>query len=426
MSSSKNATISESLRKTREKRLSQDCRVFTIKVDMASLKAAQSEALKMQFVEAKWIVNEAIASEDLFKYVAGKTVIRKDKDLNNVETEIKFLGSQMKQSVVDELKSNIKTLSTLKKKGKKISKLKFRKQITSINLKQFGSTYKIAGKRKIKIQNVPGEIRVNGLNQILSNKGKLKFELANAKLLNTPLGYFVAITCYSKKKERECSGEIGIDFGISTAITLSDGRKFDAFVQETDRLKKLQRKFSRQQKGSKRRFNTLRLIKREYQKLSNKKNDVANKIVAEILKFKDIYMQDENLTGWKKLFGKKVQHSVLGRVKAKLKPKARYVLSRWEPTTKLCVECGQLHKMTLADRMFTCDCGIEPEDRDIHAAKNMIALSKIKIGQELSELTLVETLSDCNASAIGAEVGEARRSEKVFEAIRQEDATSLA
>lgn len=236
MSSSKNATISESLRKTREKRLSQDCRVFTIKVDMASLKAAQTEALKMQFVEAKWIVNEALASEDLFKYVAGKTVIRKDKDLNNVETEIKFLGSQMKQSVVDELKSNIKTLSTLKKRGKKIGKLKFRKQITSINLKQFGSTYKVSGKRKIKIQNVPGEIRVNGLNQILSNKGKLKFELANAKLLNTPLGYFVAITCYSKKKERECSGEIGIDFGISTAITLSDGRKFDAFVQETDRM----------------------------------------------------------------------------------------------------------------------------------------------------------------------------------------------
>lgn len=426
MSSSKNATISESLRKTREKRLSQDCRIFTIKVDMASLKAAQTEALKMQFVEAKWIVNEALASEDLFKYVAGKTVIRKDKDLNNVETEIKFLGSQMKQSVVDELKSNIKTLSTLKKRGKKIGKLKFRKQITSINLKQFGSTYKVSGKRKIKIQNVPGEIRVNGLNQILSNKGKLKFELANAKLLNTPLGYFVAITCYSKKKERECSGEIGIDFGISTAITLSDGRKFDAFVQETDRLKKLQRKFSKQQKGSKRRFNTLRLIKREYQKLSNKKNDVANKIVAEILKFKDIYMQDENLTGWKKLFGKKVQHSVLGRVKAKLKPKARYVLSRWEPTTKLCIECGQLHKITLADRIFICDCGIEPEDRDIHAAKNMIALSKIKIGQELSELTLVETLSDCNASAIEAEAGEARRSEKVFEAIRQEDATSLA
>jgi putative transposase len=379
MSSAKNSAISESLKKTREKRLSQDCRVFTIKIDMSSLKANQKEALKMQFVEAKWIVNEAIAADDIFKYVAGKSVVHKDKDGNDVISEIKYLGSQMKQSVVDELKSNVKTLSSLKKKGKKVGKLKFRKEVKSINLKQYGATYRVFGKRKIKIQNVPGEIRVNGLKQIYSSSGKLKYELANAKLLNTPLGYFVAITCYSKKKERECSGEIGVDFGISTTITLSDGRKFDASVQESDRLKRLQRKFSRQENGSKRRYKTLCLIKREYQKMSNKKKDVANKIVAKILKYKDIYMQDENISGWKKLFGKKVHHSVLGRIKAKLKPKAKHVLSRWEPTTKLCVNCGQLHNMTLADRVFICDCGIEPEDRDIHAAKNMIAISKNKV-----------------------------------------------
>jgi putative transposase len=321
----------------------------------------------------------------------------------------------MKQSVVDELKSNVKTLSTLKKKGKRIGAIQFKREVTSINLKQYGTTYKIVNRRKIKIQNVPGEIKAFGLEQIYSNAGKLKFELANAKILKTPLGYFLAITCYSTKKERLCSGEIGLDFGVSTAITFSDGRKFNASVQETDRLKRLQRKFSRQQKGSKRRFKTLNLIKREYQKLTNRKNDIENKICHEILKFKDIYMQDENLSGWKSRFGKKIQHSVLGRIKAKIKPKATYVLSRWEPTTKLCVHCGQLHKLTLADRIFACDCGAEPEDRDIHAAKNMIAMSKLKlVGQELSEFTLVETLSDSIRSrTMKAEVVETRRSERV-------------
>lgn len=185
-------------------------------------------------------------------------------------------------------------------------------------------------------------------------------------------------------------------------------------MQETDRLKRLQKKFSRQEKGSKRRFKTLNLIKREYQKMSNRKDDTANKICSEVLKFKDIYMQDENLTGWKSLFGKKIQHSVLGRIKAKIKPKAKFVLSRWEPTTKLCTSCGQLHKLTLGDRIFNCECGIS-EDRDVHAAKNMIAMSKMKLGQELSELTLVETLEDSSrCKTIKAEVVETRKSNKVF------------
>lgn len=426
MTIEKNISISDSLKRTREKRRNQDCRVFKIKVDFASLKMEQKEALKMQFVEAKWIVNEAIGSGDIFKYIAGKYVIRKDKDLNDIKTELRFLGSQAKQSVVDELKSNIKTLSSLKKKGMKVGRLKFRKEVKSINLKQFGNSYKIVDKRKIKIQNIPGEIRVNGLDQIYSNSGKLKFELANAKLMNTPLGYYLAITCYSKKDERECKGEIGIDFGISTHITLSDGRKFNASVQESDRLKRLQRKFARQTKGSKRRYRTLRLMKREYQKMSNKKNDLANKIVAEIKSCGDIYMQDENLHGWKTRFGKQVHHSVLGRIKAKLIPIAKNVLSRWEPTTKLCVECGQKHKMVLNDRIFRCDCGASDEDRDVHAAKNMIAMSKMKVGQELSKFTLVEIGSDFDASAIKASIVEARRSEKNLKSISSEDVTSLA
>ena len=89
-------------------------------------------------------------------------------------------------------------------------------------------------------------------------------------------------------------------------------------------------------------------------------------------------MQDENLKGWHKgLFGKTVQHSVLGLVKAKLMSNERVtVLPQNEPTTKYCPCCGRLNKdITLADRVYECECGYK-EDRDIHAARNMILLSK--------------------------------------------------
>lgn len=115
MNETKNKQIAQTLKATREKRKAQDCFVRKIKIQESSLKKIQKEALKMQFVEAKWIQNEAIASEDIFNYKPSKIVKRKDKDGNVIQTELSFLGSQAKQSVIEELKSNIKTLSTLKK-----------------------------------------------------------------------------------------------------------------------------------------------------------------------------------------------------------------------------------------------------------------------------------------------------------------------
>jgi len=423
----RNKKIGENGKKTRLKRKSQVCRVFKIKINEAALKPTQKEALLMQFTEAKWLMNDVIRSEDIFNYTIGKTVTHKDKDFNDIVSEFKFLGSQMKQSVYDELKSNIKTLSSLKKKNKKVGKLKFRREVKSINLKQYGVTYKIINKRKIKIQNVPKELRVHGLEQIMTKRGKLKYEIANAKLLNTPLGYYLSITCYENRiEEDKIEGEVGLDFGCSTTLTLSNGVKFNASVPEGDRLKRLQRKFARQTKGSKRRNKTLHQIKREYQKINNKKNDMANKIVSELTKsFGDIYMQDENLAGWKKNWGMKktVHHSILGRLKAKLVPKAKVVLSKWTPTTKYCPQCDSLNQtLKLSDRTFNCpNCGYT-EDRDVHAGKNMLFFGKNKIGLEQSKSTLVETTHLSG-------VGETRRSsikKNLNGAQSPEDATSLA
>ena len=87
---------------------------------------------------------------------------------------------------------------------------------------------------------------------------------------------------------------------------------------------------------------------------------------------------DENLKGWHKgLFGRTVQHSVLGQVKEKLIKHERVtVLSSRMPTTKYCPICGKLKRdITLADRTYECTCGYH-EDRDIHAARNMILLAR--------------------------------------------------
>ena len=166
--------------------------------------------------------------------------------------------------------------------------------------------------------------------------------------------------------------------GIKTTITTSDGRKYHVLIEESERLKKCQRLIARRKNGSNNRYKARKLLQRAYQRLTSRKKDAANKIVHELLEHERVYMQDENLTGWHKgLFGRAVQHSVLGLVKAKLLKHERVeVLPKLAPTTKYCPNCGKLKRdITLADRVYICECGYS-EDRDIHAARNMILLWK--------------------------------------------------
>lgn len=390
MNLEKNKKIKETFLKTREKRQSQDCKVFSIKIQNNKLNKLQKEQLKMLFVEAKWLKNDILNHFEQFNnfnYVLHNIVKKKNFNGQIEERELQYLGSQMKQSVYTDILANLKTLSTLKNKGKSVGKLKYCSEYRSISLKQFGITYKILDNKFIKIQNIKGKIRVSGLKQI--NKD---YECANAKLLNCPNGYYLKITCFCAKKEviPTIHEKIGIDIGIKTNLTLSNGLVFNASIQETDRLKKLQKQLVKKKKGSKNRSKQIKKIKAEYQKITNKKNDLSNKIFNELNKYELIVIQDELLQGWQSgLFGKQIQHSILGRIKAKIKEKALknkkfVIISKKYKTTQMCCRCGKIHKMELKDRQYICDCG-NNIDRDLNSAINIL-----KIGLEQIELTPVE------------------------------------
>lgn len=395
---SKNEQIRQTLAETRARRENQLCRVFKLKIDESSLKPAQLEAIRMQFVEAKWLVNEIIhwssLSDDnkIWEYELRDDVVHLDKERNKIISKFCYLGAQQRQQVLRDLVSNVKTLSSLKKNGYRVGKLGFRSEVRSIGFKQYGISHKIVSKRKFKIAKIPEPVRVHGIEQLLNSRGSLRkdIELANARLLNTPRGYYIALTTFTKKPRRKTQDtNIGVDLGCSTTVTLSNREKHSVTVRESDRLKRLQRKLAKRKIKSKNRDKTRRLLRVEYAKMSDKKDDLANKLVNHIVSLGNVYMQDDNIHGWKVMHGKTVHHSVLGRLKTKLARKAEYVLDRFEATTKTCRHCGKTNELTLRDRIYTCDCGAAQEDRDVHAAKNMIRLGMIRQG--LPEFKPVET-----------------------------------
>ena len=373
----RNKLIGENGLKTRMKRAKQICKTFRFKIDYNNLNKQQKEHIKMLFVEAKWIYNYLISQDDIysFNYKDLNQVTHKDKNRNDIVSDIQYVRSSVKQELITQIINQIKGLSKLKKKGHKVGKLRFKSEFNSIKLKQYNVTHSLRG-NKFKIQGIKDLIRVRGIEQLAKYKN---IDYTTANLLYDGINYYIALTCFIDKDntEKQYKNDIvGIDMGVSTSLTLSDGTKYDISIEESDRLKKLQAKLVSKQKGSNNRYKLIKKIRKEYIHINNKKNDISNKIIHSILNDnKIIVIQDEQISEWRQdgLSGSKIQHSILGRIKSKLINNDRtIILDKWFPTTKYCRHCGSKVELELKDRIFECPKCKTKEDRDIHAANNMI------------------------------------------------------
>ena len=287
--------------------------------------------------------------------------------------------------MVDQAKNNVKSLKALKDNGHKIGKLKFKREVKSVNLKETGKDYRVdRNKSAIKIAKVPGWMHVKGVEQLFDTPER---ELANAHLVKKPSGYYLQVTTYVPREYvREHDDFIlgtvlGIDMGISTNITCSDGVKFSVWVPEPKRLKRIQRKLAKNRraghKGSKNHEKLRQKQLRCYEKMDNLKDNAANQIVHELMRNEVVYFQDENLGAWKVRFGKVVHHSIMGRVKTRLLRHPRAImLKKYVPTTGWCDPCQTKTKHELSQRTFVCgNCG-RTADRDVHAAGNMAIMGQ--------------------------------------------------
>ena len=395
----KNKQISQTKRSTIERHANMLIRTFSVKIQYNKCSKAQKEALQRIFLEQKWYKNYILnwsKETGLFfnKFdTKQKVITKKNAKMEDEEVSIKYLSAQSRQALVNRMISNVRTEHTLKVKGlQKPGMMHFSKEETVIGLPQANVSMRILTSKRVKIAGLPKSFQVNGLDQFLNIPN---LEVASSILVHKATGYFVNIVTYipkENKKENKIDKTLGIDFGCSTAFTTSEGKKISVSVPESERLKRLQKQMAKKQKGSKNWLKKVGQVKKEYQKITNRKDDLANKLVHEFSQYKTVVIQDEQLKNWHKGgHGKAVQHSVLGRVKAKLLKKPNtVVLSKTVPTTKLCTKCGQWHdELKVWNRIFKCDCGIEM-DRDVHAAKNMVWFFENNVGVEHTKIKRME------------------------------------
>ena len=276
----KNRAIKERGEETRARHASMRPVVIELKLDLKCLNKADQEKLRHYFTQCRWLCNHLISLDaGSFKSFNTKTrdITSLDKDGNAVERQL-TMPAKFIQAVYSSLKQDMASLAAKRRKtGKKNGKLKFRSEYNAIELNQYRDTHWIChgdeGDRNGKYRK-KRPIRVFGMEQIPKDA-----EFANAKLVKRPSGIYLMLTCYVPKGGdnaiQEHKPPVGLDFGIKTTITTSEGEKYDITVREPGRLKGLQKKLARQMKGSRGWHDTRHLIRREYERLANSTKSFA-------------------------------------------------------------------------------------------------------------------------------------------------------
>ncbi|MHA2296469.1 MAG: RNA-guided endonuclease InsQ/TnpB family protein [Candidatus Hodarchaeales archaeon] len=331
---------------------------------------------------------------------------------------LRCISSQMKQGMATRVQEAIRALAAKKKKateqGKKIKigKLKFKRSIRSIPLKQHGNTYSFTNNgNRLKIQCLKDSLRVRGFDQI-----PVGAELANAVLLKRANGYYLKVTVYTDKngngKPKPPARSIGIDTGIKHQFAFSDGVIVDYSVPTSQcrKLRRLSRRFSRTKPGSKNRSKALARLQKKFEHLTNCKRDIINKLVAFLTReYQVVCFQKENLSAWQHLYGKKMLDTALGSFLTAVKERSVLPseVDRFFPSTQLCSNpgCNYKAKKELSERMHTCPlCGLVL-DRDVNAAINLEqeGLKLLKLSNLLLDYCQLDKLGTerCQSHACG-------------------------
>ncbi len=372
---SKGEKVGLTIRRNRERRSGMRIAVYQLKLQNISKR--RFRWLDLAYLEAKWLYNWLLEDPARLSLPANKihrVVVKVGEGVE--ERSLSLLGSQVKQSIADRLREDLGSLKAQKEQGRRVGRLRFKSRVCSIPLKQYGVTYELDFRRnRVRIQKL-GRFRVLGLHQIPRDA-----EIAKADLVRKPSGFYLHVTCYLPKGQNgdQRQGElkslppVGADLGLRHKVTLSNRLRIDFEVPETERLKRLQRRLNRAQKGSCNRRHILELLRREHEKVVRRRTDAQNKVIAFLKLYRAVAYQDDPVEGWKAHFGRRVQRSGIGRLKERLRNGLSAIsVERFEPTTQECHRCGARRPVGLEERIFACpECGLVM-DRDLNAARMIL------------------------------------------------------
>ena len=205
--------------------------------------------------------------------------------------------------------------------------------------------------------------------------------------------YWISFTFKTEsRKFKNRRKSTGIDLGLKDFIILSDGTKFknDNLLKKSQtKLKRKQRELSRKKRGSNNYKKCNLRLSKLHDKIKNQRqcrNHSVSKKLIDIYSFIGLeslsvlqMMSKENKNNkyLRNAISNASWFDFCSKLGYKMAESQGHLIQidRYFPSTKLCFNCGTTRDIDLSERIYTCECGYN-EDRDINAAKNILAEAK--------------------------------------------------
>ncbi|HEY9861740.1 MAG TPA: RNA-guided endonuclease TnpB family protein, partial [Candidatus Obscuribacterales bacterium] len=179
---------------------------------------------------------------------------------------------------------------------------------------------------------------------------------------------------------------VGLDAGITSLVTTSDGEKIASpkhFGGHHQRLRKAQKALSRKQKGSRNRDKARRKVARIHAQIRDARQDFLHKLTTRLVRENQTIVAEslavKNMVKHRKL-ARSISDAGWGELMRQLAYKATWYgrtfvqLERWFPGSKTCSRCGhKVDSLPLNVREWDCRKCNAHHDRDVNAALNHLA-----------------------------------------------------
>lgn len=345
----------------------------------------KQKRLQRQLWIASQVYNHCIALHKRYyrRYKKHINVFRLLKHVTRVKQWRRFshwqeLGSQAIQDVVQRIERGYQLFfDSIKQKSKrKVRPPSFKgyRKYRSITLKQAG--YKLLEGNRIKVGKT-----IYKYHKSREIEGRIKTVTIKRDALGD---FYIYLSCEDvKQSELPLAGQsAGFDFGLKTFLTTNDGQKIESplfFKLSRSNIRKASKSLSSKIKGSNHRRKARLHLARVHKKVGNRRHDFHVKLAQELVYNYDIlYFEDLNVSGMKRLYGRKVSDlgfaDFLRTLKSFAESRGKTVVQvgRFEPTSKVCSDClYRLDTLPLKIREWDCPNCDSHHDRDINAARNI-------------------------------------------------------
>ena len=250
--------------------------------------------------------------------------------------------------------------------------------------------------RRIKGGETPGFPRFKSRNRFSSfgfkeygngfkiDRRPLEGQIKTLRITRRANKWYACFACAVEAAPQTLVGrDVGVDVGIASLITTSDGEKqgHPALYRTAQRkLRVLQRRLARCKKGSANRRKVVLALQREHERIANRRKDFLNKLAHRLIsRYDRIALEDLRITNMvrNRHLAKSILDASWGYLVGHLTSKAAEagrVVCLVDPrnTSKTCSQCGHIFEtLSLSDRWIDCCCGLSI-DRDHNAAINIL------------------------------------------------------